>query len=94
MIVFILSKEQSHGKFYGRWLDPSIDVLTNGYDLQPGEDISSTNNCVCRNAWQGNLQPALEASVKVRIPCTTETKQKGRIVAVEGILICLSSLEL
>ena len=54
MIVFILSKEQSHGKFYGRWLDPSIDVLTNGYDLQPGEDISSTNNCVCRNAWQGN----------------------------------------
>ena len=58
MIVFILPKEQSHRKFYGRWLDPSIDVLTNGYDLQSGEDISSTNSCVCRNSSQAHLRPA------------------------------------
>ena len=58
MIVFILLKEQSHGKFYGRWLDPRIDVLTNGYDLQSAEDISPNSTCVCRNAWQVNLRPA------------------------------------
>ena len=70
MIVFILSQEQSHRKYYGRCLDPSIDVLTNGYDLQSVGDISSTNSCVCRNAWQANLRPAEEASVRIRIPCT------------------------
>ena len=58
MIVFILSKEQCHRKLYGRWLDPSIDVLTNRYDLQSVGDVSSTNNCVCRNVWQANLRPA------------------------------------
>ena len=45
MIVFKLPEKRSYRKFYGRWFDSSIDVLTDGYNLERQTEISSTHSC-------------------------------------------------
>ena len=45
MIVFVLPEKRCYRKLYGRWFDSSIDVLTNGYDLNKQREISSVHRC-------------------------------------------------
>lgn len=45
MIVFILPEKRSYRKLYRRWFDPSVDMLTDGYDLVESTKISSAHSC-------------------------------------------------
>lgn len=45
MVVFVLFEKRSYRKLYRRWFDPSIDVLTDGYDLGKPGKISSARIC-------------------------------------------------